>query len=148
MIISLIMRLAQKHIANPPNLLEEFKKHQKKEEQHLLKTLEIVKNTPSLQKMTTYFDDGRGKVYKELDVLKDKENRLEQLRKEMDMLGQNENEYFRKSFADDFFVNLTFLRKNKKDGNEALKKMAETLLEEKRSVLSNLESVVEKLGGE
>ena len=98
--------------------------------------------------MITYIDEGKGRVYTEIDVLKNKENRLEQLRKEMEKSTQNEIEYLKQSFAYNFFIKLAYLRKTKKYGNEVLAEMATELLEKKRKALSPLEGIVKKLGGE
>ena len=146
MILPIILKLATKQITNPSLTIEESKQQQKKDEKHLLRSIDTIKNRPFLQKMLTYTDDGKGRVYKEYDVLKDEEIRLEYLRRYIEMTLQAEKEYLRKSFAYDFFINLTYWKKNKQDGNEVLAKFALELLEEKRKALAPLERIVEKLG--
>jgi len=147
MVLDIVLNLSRYLLTNPEPFTKSIRKQQKTEENQLTKSIERFKKVPFLQKITSYRDDGNRRVIMEYDILKEKENRLKQLRNEMAMLAKNESEYLKKTFAYEFFIRLSYLTKNKKDGNKALAEMATRLLEEKRRNLSPLENILKKLEG-
>jgi sugar-specific transcriptional regulator TrmB len=144
-IISIILQQAKNQIAHPPTFLEALESRNKLEERQLTRTIEMMREVPSLQKIVAFEGKEGERVYHEIDVLKDEQNRLEQLRKEMEITLQGENEYLRKSFAYDFFDRLSYLPKKIEKGNASLAELAAELLKERRKTLSSLENIVEKL---
>ena len=144
-IISIILQQAKNQIAHPPTFIEALEKSNKQEERQLTKTIETMKEVPSLQKIVAFEGNEGERVYHEEDVLKNEQNRLELLRQEMEITLQKENEYLMKSFAYDFFDKLSYLPKKIEKGNAALAELAAELLKERRKTLASLENMVEKL---
>ena len=134
---------------NQPNFFTAERKQQELEKQHLTQWIETIRGSPSLQTMGTFRSDGKGnKVTGEINVLQNKESRLEQLKNFVDSLIENENKYWKNSFAYDFFEELAHMAKKKEGGNEPLARLAKELLEVRRKALVPMEKIVKKLEGE
>lgn len=148
-IFDIILKSAKKQKINQPNFFTAERKQQELEKQHLTQWIETIRGSPSLQTMGTFRSDGKGnKVTGEINVLQNKESRLEQLKNFVDSLIENENKYWKNSFAYDFFEELAHMAKKKEGGNEPLARLAKELLEVRRKALVPMEKIVKKLEGE
>lgn len=145
-VLSIIKSLAKEQATNPPYLFKAIEKNQKTEEQKLVTTIDALKKMSSPPKITWFLDNGKGnRVTEEIDLLKDEENRLILLRKNIDLSLKNENEYWRKTYSSAFFERLAYIKKDKDKKNASLARLGRELLEERKKTLTSLSEIVERL---
>jgi hypothetical protein len=141
----MISGLAKEYINNPQAFFFASQKRNKSEMRQLKKDIELFSETPFLQKMIVTHNEGTREIKEEIDLMKERQERLKQLALEMQIGVRSENELLRKSYSNTFFDRLSYWPNVPKHGNVDLFNFAAELLKDRKKALSPMEQLVEKL---
>jgi hypothetical protein len=111
---------------------------------YLKKEIKLLGETPFLQKMVVFHNEGARKIEEEVNLLKERQERLKELEIETQIAVKSENEVLRKSYSNIFFDRLSHWPNSPEHGNVDLFNFAAELLKDRKKTLTPMEQLVEK----